>query len=372
MYILNKGLFPNLTNVPKHEPKKEEETGPFPKGLISVRPKIVARTDVVIFLDVQGCPSLTSFTSLINLSLQGKGYYGDVSVRAYRDREESNIQLSDDINEVIVITNREHEDAKFTRMLLDMLFWSMNTDEPTHFMLISRPAKYMAKWDHVVRVLEASGSDVIFGPSEIQLPFWSHSFDLLCKGSPHGLALPIRDEGPRDPKLLNFKTADQIGIFWVVEEFPSNPMVVNFIYSSMEETMQKKGYLGSVSLMAYVNERKLMDVPTKAGMSISYLPEGNKYERVAQILADILIFARKNVGEGSSLILVSKPFKDAKFDSVCESLRDQGFNVCRADLDYMVTFGTAAWSSRRMVAGYCLCDMCLSYIRMAPSECKHV
>ncbi|VVB07583.1 unnamed protein product [Arabis nemorensis] len=175
---------------------------------------------------------------------------------------------------IMNLDSGEHEDAKFTRMLLDMLFWAMNTDEPTHFMLISRPSKYMAKWDHVVRVLEASGSDVIFGPSEIQLPFWSHSFDLLCKGSPHGLALPVRDEGPRDPKLLNFKI---------------------FMISLSLETSSLRSF--HPIPWAYVNEQKLMDVPTKAGMSISYLPEGNKYERVARILADILIFARKNVGE---------------------------------------------------------------------------
>lgn len=72
----------------------------------------------------------------------------------------------------------------------------------------------------------------------------------------------------------NLSGAAPIGIFWVVEKFPSDTMAINFIYSSMEATLKKKGYRGSLSAISYVNEEELMDVSTNGELRITFLPEG--------------------------------------------------------------------------------------------------
>ncbi|VVB07529.1 unnamed protein product [Arabis nemorensis] len=327
---------------PVHMPKET-----FPNRVPSLFPKDISTRDIIILWNVEGCPTAKDRTLglTIHEAIRPKGYRGYMSIMPYVDseNERANVPWSDDnMIKITVVTKGENEYAKVTRMMLDMLFWAMNNDEPTHFILISKPSKYMTNWDNVVRVLQARGSDVILAPSDdIELPLSTVNLKLLCKH-------PVAEKLPLSVELsggVEFGAADHVGVFWVVENenFPPDPM-------------------------------KLMDVPKKPGMRIAFIPERNKYEKATRILADMLVFARKNAHQGSSLIVISEPFQDAMFDFVAQSLRGIGYNVVSTDLDYMVTFGTAEWSSRSRVfgSGYCQCERCLIAIRMAPAvKCQH-
>ncbi|VVB06117.1 unnamed protein product [Arabis nemorensis] len=352
---------------PLHEEKSIEETGPFPKGIPRLDPEDIywARSEILVFWNVEDPISSTicDLSMDIDCGLRTKGYRGSVSLMAYTDNKEFTIRHQPyRLKKLTVLTKGDDGYAKATRMFLDMLFLVMNKDEPTHFIMISRTPKYMSKWANVNQALEARGSDVILGPSDaIQLPLSVDGFIRLCKDGPR--------YSPRVKEALELQefSSKELCIFWVIEKFPSYPMSINFIFQSMEVTLVKKGYHSRhVSMIAYVNDEKLTKVDTVAGMTITLLPEGNKSTKVTRLLADMLLFAKRSSRYGTSLLVISEPFKDARFERVAKSLKGIGFNLLSAHLDYMVTFGTTLWSTRSIFdgTGYCQCDMCLANIGM--------
>ncbi|VVB07642.1 unnamed protein product [Arabis nemorensis] len=308
------------------------------------------RSDVLVFWNVEDPIDIDydheSLYTPIAKALDTKGYYGEVSIMAYADNEDFKIPSSDALKKFTVLTKDEGDDgyAKVTRMFLDMLFWVMNNnDEPSHFIMISRPSEYTTKWPNVVQALEGRGFNVILGPSDaIRLPLSIESFTSLCKD------IPRSTRGVKEYLELQKFSGTEKCIFWVIEKFPSDPMEIPFIVERMKETLKKKGYTDRyVSVMAYFDDEKLMEVESIPGMTVTLLPpQEKKSTKVTRLLADMLLFARRNCDETTSLIVIAESFKDARFERVAESLRGLGYNVLSTHLDHMITFGTALWSSR--------------------------
>ncbi|VVB07588.1 unnamed protein product [Arabis nemorensis] len=183
-WYYDQGTFQRLV----HKPKSIEETGHLPKGIVHVYSgddNCWAGSDILVFWNAED--SINRVYDLychINRALNTKGYLGKVSIMAYTDNKEFTIPYGSYALEKL--TKGDDGYAKVTRMFLDMLFLVMNKDEPTHFIMISRPSQYiMTKWANVVRPLEARGSNVILGASDaIQLPFSIDSLIRLCKDGP--------------------------------------------------------------------------------------------------------------------------------------------------------------------------------------------
>ena len=54
-----------------------------------------------------------------------------------------------------------------------------------------------------------------------------------------------------------------------------------------------------------------------------------------------------------NFLVISKPFKDALFDSVVGALKKRGCNVQFETVDYMLTFGSSLWSAKSILDGSC-------------------
>lgn len=82
---------------------------------------------------------------------------------------------------------------------------------------------------------------------------------------------------------------------------------------------------------------------------LCYIVPGDNYVKHTRMLLDIL-FWTKNVNiNPANLMVISKPFKDSKFDSCLQLLRENGFHVFFAQPDYMFTFGTSLWSAKSLL-----------------------
>ncbi|XP_010450822.1 PREDICTED: uncharacterized protein LOC104732917 isoform X2 [Camelina sativa] len=279
-------------------------------------------TDIDVFWDVKGFPIKEEdgvFWDPI-LALRRKGYGGDASVRAYVDSGHGFFDMghglfNDSLAATIVITEGDDKFAKYTRMLLDILFWGMNNDAPAILMLMLKPPKG-TRFGRVIQALKNKGFNVISA---------SRTYD-LCSS--------------RERRRIsgNQSSGSEIYLYWIADDC-SNPRL---FFSLIRSSLWKKGYYGGVCMTVFVDEGKFKgDLLSEYKKFLTF-----SVPQVTQMFVNMLCKARLFTGD-SVMLIISKPFKDQKFYTVLGDMKARGYNVFLEQPDSMATFGSGMWSAHK-------------------------
>lgn len=111
-------------------------------------------------------------------------------------------------------------------------------------------------------------------------------------------------------------------IFWLVDDTcPSNPKELQQCFNV---TLTEKVYRGYDSVTAYVEKEtisdQLIEVYSRSGVEVMM-----EFGKITWMVLNMMKLTR--AGESPyTFVVISKPFKDAMFDSVVEGFKSKGFN----------------------------------------------
>ena len=137
----------------------------------------------------------------------------------------------------------------------------------------------------------------------------------------------------------------------LLDDCPSNPDPdeFRFLFSS---TIREKGYPNCESVSAYVDKSNfsgdLIKLYRNSGLRVRCVPKYDEMEKITLMSLDMISLPHHGQ---FNILVISKPFKDALFDSVVKALKERGCNVLFETVDYMLTFGTSLWSPKSILDG---------------------